>query len=302
MLKNYKKLNLLSFLFAICFANSLSATELLSNGSFELPAAPALGNNFYTTIPSWSVVSTPVIAQPFNIIKPSAAYLNNPSAPPVGGGTQYLDIASSAGVLTQSVTVTKTGWIDLSAWFSVRDFQQNLTGNTINLKNSSGTVIGTATTSFAATDAIGLWKTASVLHVNVTAGTYTVEVIVPDYANVDLISANLITPDLSIVKAASPSGPFSVGQTVTYTYNITNTGNVAMTNVSVKDMHGAPAVQIANGGTGITAETLTVPGPQGAAASPDATANNGVWSTLAPGATIQLKYTHTVTQAEIDHG
>jgi hypothetical protein len=111
------------------------------------------------------------------------------------------------------------------------------------------------------------------------------------------------TPNLVISKTATfTPTPVILGQTVTYTYNITNTGNVAMTNVSVKDMHGAPAVQIANGGTGIIAETLTVPGPLGAAASPDATANNGVWSTLAPGATIQLKYTHTVTQAEIDHG
>ncbi len=111
------------------------------------------------------------------------------------------------------------------------------------------------------------------------------------------------TPNLAITKtyATAPS-PVLVGQTITYTYTIANTGNVTMTNIQVKDMHGSPAVQIATGGTGVKAETLTVPGPLGAAASPDATANNGIWSTLAPGATVQFTYTHTVTQAEIDHG
>jgi hypothetical protein len=111
------------------------------------------------------------------------------------------------------------------------------------------------------------------------------------------------TPNLVISKtAAFAPTPVTLGQTITYTYKITNTGNVAMTNISVKDMHGTPAAQIPVGGTGIANETLAVPGPLGAAASPDATANNGTWSTLAPGATVQFIYTHTVTQAEIDHG
>ncbi|MDE2384302.1 MAG: DUF11 domain-containing protein [Alphaproteobacteria bacterium] len=111
------------------------------------------------------------------------------------------------------------------------------------------------------------------------------------------------TPNLAIVKSYSTSpSPVVVGQTITYTYVVTNMGNVAMTNVQVKDMHGSPATQIAVGGSGIKGETLTTPGPLGAAASPDTTANDGIWSTLAPGATVTFTYTHTVTQAEIDHG
>ena len=111
------------------------------------------------------------------------------------------------------------------------------------------------------------------------------------------------TPFLVISKtyATTPS-PVIVGQSVTYTYTITNTGNVPVTNVQVQDMHGTPPVAIVVGGTGIKGDILTVPGPLGAAASPDATANNGIWSTLAPGATIQFNYVHTVTQAEIDLG
>jgi hypothetical protein len=108
--------------------------------------------------------------------------------------------------------------------------------------------------------------------------------------------------DLSISKTASTAGPVSLGQTIIYTYTVTNTGNVSLNNVHVIDMHGSPAVQIANGAGGITSETLTIPGPLGAGASTDTVANDGVWTTLAPGATLQFTYTHTVTQAEIDHG
>ncbi len=111
------------------------------------------------------------------------------------------------------------------------------------------------------------------------------------------------TPLLVINKtyATAPS-PVVVGQIVTYTYTVANTGNVTVTNVKVTDLHGTPGVLISGGAGAITNDTLTVPGPLGAAASPDTTANDGIWTTLAPGATVQFKYTHTVTQAEIDKG
>ncbi len=111
------------------------------------------------------------------------------------------------------------------------------------------------------------------------------------------------TPLLVISKtyATAPS-PVVLGQIITYTYTVSNTGNVAVTNVKVTDLHGTPGVVIASGAGGVTNDTLTVPGPLGAAASPDTTANDGIWSTLAPGATVQFQYTHTVTQAEIDKG
>jgi hypothetical protein len=110
-------------------------------------------------------------------------------------------------------------------------------------------------------------------------------------------------PRLTINKTfATATTPVVVGQTVTYTYTVANTGNVAIANVQLNDLHGTPPIAIPTGGTGIKNETLTVPGPLGAAASTDTTSNNGIWSTLAPGATIQFTYIHTVTQAEIDNG
>jgi hypothetical protein len=110
-------------------------------------------------------------------------------------------------------------------------------------------------------------------------------------------------PKLTIVKNYTvASSPVVVGQTVTYTYTVANIGNVNIANIKIADLHGAPAVLVATGGAGIKGETLTVAGPLGAAASPDTTSNDGIWSMLAPGATIRFNYIHTVTQAEIDHG
>ncbi len=111
------------------------------------------------------------------------------------------------------------------------------------------------------------------------------------------------TPLLSIDKTfTTASTPVVLGQSVTYTYTIANTGNVAINNVQISDLHGTPPIAVPVGGSGISNETLLTAGPLGAGASPDSTANNGVWSTLAPGATIRFNYVHTVTQAEIDNG
>jgi hypothetical protein len=124
-----------------------------------------------------------------------------------------------------------------------------------------------------------------------------------DDVNCTVTNNGTPTPQLVISKTfATASTPVVLGQAVTYTYTIANTGNVVINNVQITDMHGTPPAAIPLGGTGIRNETLTVPGPLGAGASTDATANNGVWSVLAPGATIQFNYVHTVTQAEIDNG
>jgi hypothetical protein len=116
-------------------------------------------------------------------------------------------------------------------------------------------------------------------------------------------------PSLSITKTfvltdlgGGTAGKADLGETVTYTYVITNNGNVPMTNVQVKDMHGTPATLVALGAGGITSETLTTPGPWGAGSSSNTTANDGIWDTLAPGASVTFTWAHTVTQAEVDHG
>ncbi len=103
-------------------------------------------------------------------------------------------------------------------------------------------------------------------------------------------------PKLSVAKTSNPSTGVTAGQVVTYSYAVTNTGNVTVTSIKLTDSHNAagPVPLPAN-------ETLTNPGPEGAAASSDdSTANNGIWGALAPGATVTFTGTYTVQQADMD--
>ena len=107
-------------------------------------------------------------------------------------------------------------------------------------------------------------------------------------------------PALNIVKSSSTPGPVNVNDTITYTYTVTNTGNVAITNVSISDTHEGLAI-----GPGlIVGETLSSDGPLASQTNPivsnDATANDGTYSLLQPGAVVTFTYVHTVTQAEFD--
>ncbi|MFO1033961.1 MAG: hypothetical protein U1E15_07805 [Hyphomicrobiales bacterium] len=101
-------------------------------------------------------------------------------------------------------------------------------------------------------------------------------------------------PALSITKAANNVGPVIKGQTVTYTYTITNSGNVPMSNVTVSDSHNGYGTVPVPG-----SETLvTDAAPTGD--TTDATSGNAVWSTLGVGDTIRFTSTYLVTQADID--
>ncbi len=115
-------------------------------------------------------------------------------------------------------------------------------------------------------------------------------------------------PELTIAKAAvltkapANNNPLNAavaeaGDTITYTYTVTNTGNAAIDDVSIDDSHeGAPlAGGLIIGETETTAATLgdsddTTSGP-----------NSGVWDKLGAGGVITFTYVHTVTQTEVDN-
>ena len=87
-------------------------------------------------------------------------------------------------------------------------------------------------------------------------------------------------PAIRVVKSATPTSEeeFTVGQEVTYSFVVTNTGNVALTDVEVTD----------TGFTG-TGELSPIVCPAGAA-------------NLAPAVSVTCTATYTVTQADVDTG
>ncbi len=237
---------------ACCFSAPAAAQELLVNRSFEsaLTPTPVNGNNFYTTIPNWTVINVSPSTQtiPFNVIRPHAGYANNPTATPSGGGSLYLDINGASGTIRQSVTVPSQGMIDFSGWFSVRDFAQVLTGLNINIRNSSNVVVATTNTSFAAADPIGLWKQATASNIPIAAGTYIFEVTMPDYANFDLASF-VFKPSLAVSKtsttisdAVSAANPKSLpGAIMQYTLAATSPASYSVTANSIMLTDQTPA-------------------------------------------------------------
>lgn len=254
---------------------SVRAQELLLNRSFETPVAPAQGNNFYATIPSWTMFSISAAQpQPWNIILPSASYANNPSAPPIAGGVQYLDVNSAAGTIRQSVTIPSQGMVDISGWFSVRDFSQALTGLTINVRDSTGTIVGTTSTSFAGSDPIGLWKQTATANIPVTAGTYIFEVVIPDFANFDLASL-VFKPAIIVSKTnAAYSDPVNgltnpkqiPGGITEYTITATTPSSYSVTNNSILVTDPTPTnleLIVANIGGPGSGPTAFLPGGSG---------------------------------------
>lgn len=191
------------------FAAPAAAQELLANRSFESPVAPLLGNNFYATMPSWTVAPGTVQPLPVNLVRPHAGYTGNPAATPTGGGSQYFDVNATFGTVRQTVTLAADGLVDFSAYFSVRDNQQALTGLTVNIRNGANAVVASASTSFLASDPIGLWKQASASNVPLAAGTYVFELVMPNESNADLASM-VYKPPLAIAKTSvAYSDPFN---------------------------------------------------------------------------------------------
>lgn len=125
------------------------------------------------------------------------------------------------------------------------------------------------------------------------AGDYNGDPVVSNTATVNVDVAPAL-PALEVTKIATPDNNVAAGTTVTYTYTVRNSGNQTLTNVSLNDVH-------TGSGTAPepTNEILTTDA-NAANDSTDGTANDGVWSTLAPGDVITLTSTYTITQTDVD--
>jgi uncharacterized repeat protein (TIGR01451 family) len=92
------------------------------------------------------------------------------------------------------------------------------------------------------------------------------------------------------------NGLADVGDVVIYTYDVENTGNVTVTSVEITDDHEGTVLAQASfieslvSGTASDA-SLVLPNPI-----------DGSWDSIGPGAIVRFRYTHTVTQAEVDEG
>lgn len=254
-----------------------AAQELLVNRSFEsaLTPTPVNGNNFYATIPNWTIINvTPAQANPWNIIRPHAGYANNPTTTPTGGGNLYLDVNTASGTIRQTVTFPSAGMVDISGWFSVRDFPQALTGLIINVRNvGTNAVVATTSTSFTAADPIGLWRGASATNLPVAAGAHIFEVEIPNFANFDLASL-VFKPSLTVTKTSaafsdgvSASNPKQIPGGVTeYTLRATSPASYTVTNNSIILADATPAntalvvTDIGGGGSGPAAFTAGTSG------------------------------------------
>ena len=95
------------------------------------------------------------------------------------------------------------------------------------------------------------------------------------------VSVETANPLLDINKTASTSGPVAVGDDISYEYEVTNDGNITLTNISVSDTHS---------GTGALSNIVV----QGT--------SNTTLASLAPGQSAIFEATYTVTQADIDAG
>ena len=123
-----------------------------------------------------------------------------------------------------------------------------------------------------------------------------------DTESVDVIDA---IPNLTITKTAILNDEIvsdnfaEAGETITYQFDITNNGNVTITNVSVNDVTNAtdgpvvPDNPIVLNDVAPTSDSTD--DPPANPADP-----NTVWSRLAPNDTIRFTATYTVTQTDVD--
>lgn len=188
-------------------------------------------------------------------ISTTAAATATPAAP----------TAINVSSIGSDITVTEAstaGFFFVSA--TCTDTNSTITNNT----GSFGTVIGTQLTVPAA---------------KVIAGA--------DF--VCIFSNTKGAPQLTILKSSSTAGPVAVGATITYTYTVKNTGNVAMTGITVNDIHNGSGLF-----AGPTNEALVTD----VAPSGDTTdaAINANWDQIGVGDTVKFTGTYVVTQNDID--
>jgi gliding motility-associated-like protein/uncharacterized repeat protein (TIGR01451 family) len=163
--------------------------------------------------------------------------------------------------ITYTITVTNTGNVTLTG-VTVTD---PLTGMDVTVASLAPGASRNFTETYAITqsDLDG----GSVLNTATASGTAPDGAVVEDNDSATVTAVQ--SPAIAITKTADPATYDAVGQTITYTLVVTNTGNVTLTGVTVTDP--------------LTGMNVTIP-------------------SLAPGATQAFTETYAITQADLDAG
>ena len=103
------------------------------------------------------------------------------------------------------------------------------------------------------------------------------------------------TPAVTMTKIANPDTDAEAGETVTYTYTVTNSGNVTLSNIALVDLHTSTAGTV----TQTIAGDLLITDADEQDNSVDATADGG-WDSLGPNDVVTFTSTYVVTQDDID--
>ena len=180
-------------------------------------------------------------------------------------------------VITYTYTFTNTGNVSLSD-VSITDVHGGSgTLGAISPASVASVAVGdsvTFTADYTVTQA-DVDAGAAITNTATSAATPAGGTYVPVSAD-ESISPEVEAPAAEMVKTASQTSDVAVGDVITYTYVVTNTGNVTLTSVSVSDVHS---------GTG----TLGAITPASVAS-------------LAVGDSVTFTADYTVTQADIDAG
>lgn len=248
-----------------CAASSLApGASTVCTGSHTVTQADLNSGSILNTA---SVVGTPPSGTPITPVTSNTVAVPVISSPKltIAKATTAISYQTLGATIPYTFTVTNTGNLTMTA-IVVSDV--NATGISCSVTTLAPTISTTCTGIHTVTqpdlDAGLLVNTASVVGTPPSGGP-----IAPIASNTVSIPA-AVGPALTLVKATSTASVSAVGVAIPYTFKISNTGNVTMTNVTVSDAN-------------TTAISCPVTG-------------------LAPGASNTCTGNHTTTQADLDAG